>query len=319
MKMKYFFMMLASALLLSNCSQDEEATQAIQGKTNKLIATIEGSSRSAVTDSGIFSWTEGDAISVWNGTGFTKFTFSSGDVFTATEQITPSGVAIHPANALHTYDNQTAGVELATEYAYGSTNAPLLAQVNGANLSFKHLGGLMRFVVKDVPETATSFKFTANSRITGNFAVTENSENESIISTDNESGNTVTIEFESGDITNPMLFYVPLPVGVYGGYTIEIDGKTHTTAETVENTINRGSLLLMPTFTYTDGGLLKGDDNLIVFNGGEEAELDVQDGELLTVSVAQGATATLNLVAPENTTETLGITDGSENDATSSQ
>lgn len=319
MKIKYFFMMLASALLLSNCSQDEEATQNVQGKTNKLTATIEGASRSAVTDHGVFSWTDGDAISVWNGTGFTTFTFGEGDVFTATESITPSGVAIYPANEAHTYDNQTAGVKLATEYAYGSTNAPLLAQVNGANLTFKHLGGLMRFVVKDVPATATSFKFTTNSRITGSFAVTENSENENIISTDSESGNAVTIEFESGDITNPMLFYVPLPVGVYGGYTIEIDGKTHTTAETVENTINRGSLLLMPTFTYTAGGLVKGDDNLIVFNGGEEAELDVQDGELLTVSVAQGATATLNLVAPENTTETLGITDGSENDATSSQ
>ena len=317
MKVKYFLMMLASAFLLSNCSQDEEATQAIQGKTNKLIATIEGASRSAVTDSGIFSWTEGDAISVWNGTDFTTFTLSDGNVFTAQESINPSGVAIYPANVAHTYENQTVGVELATEYAYGSTNAPLLAQVSGSNLTFKHLGGLMRFVVKDVPANATSFKFTANSRITGNFAVSDNSENESIISTDNETGNTVTVTFASANITNPMVFYVPLPVGEYSGYKVEIAGKSHTTAETVKNTIKRGSLLLMPTFIYSDAeGLVKGTNDVIVLESSEQS-LSVSGDKSLVIEAEDDVQAVLNLNYTPTDNAELTLSESSE--ATGSQ
>ena len=283
MKVKYFLMMLASAFLLSNCSQDEEATQVIQGKTNKLIATIEGASRSAVTDSGIFSWTEGDAISVWNGTDFTTFTLSDGNVFTAQESINPSGVAIYPANVAHTYENQTAGVELAAEYAYGSTNAPLLAQVSGTNLTFKHLGGLMKFVVKGMPEGATSFTFTANAGITGNFEV-----NEGVITASSEStNNTLKIKFEESQYNaESMTFYIPLPTGTYTGYTVSIgegEKMTNVSGNDIVNTINRGTLLLMPTFTYdTTNGLTKGTNDVIVLESSEQS-LSVSGNKSLVI------------------------------------
>ncbi len=321
MKIRTYLALSAAALLMSNCSQ-EETPNRVQGGTNTLTAIIENGSRSAVTDGGVFSWTPGDKISVYNGTDFTEFTLSSGNVFSSNETITPSGVAIYPASTEHDFDGTTTKVNLATEYNYGSTNAPMIAEVTNTTLAFKHVGGLMRFVVKGVPSTATDFTFTANSGITGSFEVTEDSDEEKVISTAATTGadKTVTISFTPTDIKDVMTFYVPLPTGTYGGYTVSVGGKSHTTETTVTNTINRGTLLLMPTFTYDENetSLVKGEDNMVVMNSGEEVNMSVADNEVVTVNVAQGATATLNLTAPENTTDgTVTITDGSAEDTES--
>ena len=317
MKLKYYFMSVASALMLSNCAQ-EETPQSSQGNVKALTATIEGSSRSAVTDGGVFSWTEGDAISVWNGGSFTTFTRSNGNVFTTSEEaITPSGVAIYPANSAHDYDNPTVTVNLATEYAYGSTNAPMVAEIGSTALTFKHVGGLMRFIVKGMPSEANSFTFTANAGITGDFTV-----NEGVITAAEaiESNKSVTINFTQAQYNaESMTFYVPLPTGTYEGYTVTVGDKSNETDAAVVNTIGRGTLLLMPTFTFKEGELTKSGDNLIVFTNGEEANLSVKDGEEVTVNVAEGAIATLSLTAPEGSTEPLTVSDGSADDATSNE
>ena len=315
MKVKSYLIMAVASLLMSNCSKEETPSQ-LQVGSNTLTATIEGSSRSAVTDGGVFSWTSGDEISVYNGADFTTYTYSgSGNAFSTNETITPTGVAIYPADDEHLYDNGEVKVNMKESYAYGSTNAPMLADVQGATLAFKHLGGVMRFVVKNVPSTATAFTFTANSRINGAFDVTDGTDGNRIIATDDETaGKTTTISFGVSDIKDVMTFYIPLPTGTYSGYTVSIGDKSHTTEETVENTIKRGSLLLMPTFTYVENetNLQKSTDNIVVMNGNEELNLDVTDGEEVTVNMANGATATLNLTVPTGTTDgTVSISDGS--------
>jgi len=326
MKIRVYLAMAAAALLMSNCSQEETPNQ-VQGGTNTLTAIIENGSRSAVTDGGFFSWTTGDKISVYNGTDFTEFTYSgSGNTFTSEEAITSSDFAIYPASNLHKKDGETLIVNMATEYAYGSTNAPMLANGDtpgSTTLNFKHLGGLMRFVVKGVPNTAESFTFTANSNITGDFVVTEDEGNSIIVTSTTANNNkSVTINFESTDVKDVMTFYIPLPTGTYNGYTVSVGGKSHTTAPTVENVINRGTLLLMPTFTYveSENDLQKGDDNMVILNADETVSMDVIGNEEVTVNVAQGATATLSLNAPEETTNgTVTISDGSEENAESSE
>lgn len=319
MKTKYYLMAAAALLLMSNCSQEETPNQ-VQGGTNTLTAIIENGSRSAVTDSGIFSWTTGDKISVYNEIDFTEFTYSgSGNTFTSQETITPSNLAIYPASDSHKKDGEKLTINMATEYAYGSTNAPMLAEGNasGSTLNFKHLGGLMRFVVKGVPSTVDSFTFTANSGITGDFEKESDSEGTPIITASEvaNNNNSVTINFESTDVKDVMTFYIPLPTGTYSGYTVRVGGKSHTTDASITNTINRGTLLLMPTFTYPETGndLVKGDDNMVVLNANETISLDVSDDEEVIVNVVEGATATLSITAPKEMTEgTVTITDGSE-------
>lgn len=318
MKAKFYLAMAAVALLMTNCSQDESVSQS-KGGTNTLTATVEGASRSAVTDAGVFSWTDGDAIAVGNeNDGYTKFTHGTNGNFSAETSIVPTSYAIYPYNEAYTSLPETGlpAVVLENNYTYGSTNAPMLAEVSGNTLQFKHLGGIMRFVVKDVPNTATSFTFTANSGITGEFEVTTKDE-EKIISaatTVTEENKTVIINFESTDITDVMTFYIPLPTGTYSGYTVSVGGKSHITEATVVNTISRGTLMLMPTFTYDENqtNLVKGEDNMVVLNGNEDVSLTVADGEKVTVAIADNAEATLNLATPENTAvNTVNISDGS--------
>ena len=317
MKAKFYLMMAVASFFMCNCSQEENFNQSQEG-SNTLIATIEGSSRSAVTDGGVFSWTSGDAISVYNGTDFTTYTYDgSGNSFSTTETITPEGVAIYPANEDHVYADGATKVYLSPTYNYGSTNAPMLADVVGSTLAFKHLGGLMRFVVKEVPDEATSFTFTANSGITGLLDVTVEGEDRIIsaaAATDNNKS--VTISFEADEISDVMTFYIPLPVGAYEGYTVAIGGKSHTTDAAVVNTINRGTLLLMPTFTYDADAenLVKGTESIIVMDADEEVQLPVNDGEEVTVQVASDAVATLNLEAPANSDAVLTVSDGSGED-----
>ena len=69
MKAKLYLILAVVACMMYNCSQEEVMEQP-QKVTNTLTASIDGSSRSTVTDAGIFSWTAGDQISVWNGNDF---------------------------------------------------------------------------------------------------------------------------------------------------------------------------------------------------------------------------------------------------------
>ena len=310
MKTKFYLTMAIATLLMSNCSQ-EEALNQVQGGTNTLTATIEGASRSAVTDAGVFSWTSGDEISVYNGEDFTTFTLSSGNAFTSSETITPSGVAIYPAGS-HTYDGTTTKINLATEYNYGSTNAPMVAAVTNTTLAFKHVGGLMRFIVKGMPSTATLFTFTANTGITGDFEV---SNDVITAATASESNKTVTINFTPQQYdAESMTFYIPLPTGTYEGYTVSIgdgQGMSNESATTVKNTIARGTLLLMPTFTYdATNGLSKGTDGgVVTLEGGEQA-LSVSGTQAVEVDASElgEAEAVLNLnytPAENNSTLTL--------------
>lgn len=315
MKTKFYLTMAIATLLMSNCSQEEVLNQ-VQGGTNTLTATIEGASRSAVTDAGVFSWTSGDKISVYNGVDFTTFTLSSGNAFTSDKTITPSGVAIYPAGN-HTYDGTTTkvNINMATSYSYGSTNAPMVAEVTNTTLAFKHVGGLMRFIVKGMPDTANSFTFTANTGITGKFEV---SNDVITAATPSESNKTVTINFtEEQYNAESMTFYIPLPTGTYEGYTVSIgDGQQVVSnvsdANTVKNTISRGTLLLMPTFTYdaTNNGLSKGTDGgVVTLEGGEQA-LSVSGTQAVEVDASElgEAEAVLNLnytPAENNSTLTL--------------
>lgn len=311
MKIKYYFYMAMAALVMTNCSQEEEL-QDIQQDLHTLTATIEGgSSRSAVTDGGIFWWTSGDAISVWNGSSYQQCTYSgTGNNFgNAPSQM--SGYAIYPHGSHPTYSGSgLPKVNMESSYTYGSTNAIMLAKVqNGSkNLAFNHLGGLMRFTIKDIPTNATSFTFTANTGITGNFQVLEeNGKNFIETAAATSSNKTVTITFS--DNQSERTFYVPLPVGEYNGFTIAIGDKKYVS--TAKNTIKRRTLLLMPIFTYTDTGLVKGKSSIKLEKNAEQ-EMNVDGNESLLIETPTSSTDTkLNLnYTPETNNSTLNISDG---------
>ena len=336
MKIRFYLALAAAALVMTNCSQDEELVQ-VKQPTKGFTATIEGASRSNATETGAFSWTFGDAISVWNGSTFDKYANSEGNESTFTftpnadeEAETPTGYAIYPAG-MHSISGQTVTIDLPSTYAHGSTNAPMWATIidGSTTLAFKHLGGLMRFVVKNVPEGASSFVFTTtNNILTGRYDVINGQIHQNGEDVVDNTNNNVTITFtELTAKAESMVFFVPLPVGTYGNYTVAIKGTnvdlSHPSTG-VTNTIGRCTMLLMPEFTCTDTGLdkaslaeipvtgqdvdLSGIQNVTIgtANAGEDEVLDIN-------YTPQEGNAILNITDDSNATESQEISKGKIN------
>lgn len=331
--------------LMVSCSQEERLNhnqnqeQSRKGITS-LTVNIEGTSRSAVDDGGVFSWTEGDTIWAWDGTEGLEFIY---DVDTKefkgyAEQL--QDYAVYPYNENHLVGNDEVKVNMPNHYFHGSTNAIMLAEVNPqnpTNLTFKHLGGVMRFTVKDVPAGATAFVFTAIGKsITGEFTVTEE-EGEKIIKAgeSESSSNVVTIGFNELATPQDMVFYIPMPVGEYEGYQVAVKkGENEVisddnASETAMNIIKRRSLLLMPEFTCSENSIIKGTSNTVTLEAQEQTLNISGDTEKVLVkapvnTAADGTKAVLNLnftpvESESGTSSSLTISDGYGGPSTESE
>ena len=318
MKIKYYFSIAMAALIMTNCSQVELQDIQQSGEFHTLTATIEGGSRSAVTDGGVFSWTTGDAISVWNGSNKMTYTYSGiGNNFTGSAtQI--SGYAVYPEGGHSNLSGSSLPtVNMKSYYNYGSTNAIMLAKVQGNsnNLSFSHLGGLMRFTIKDIPSDATSFIFTANSIITGDFQVTQENDENVIKAGTGSTNNQVTINFTAGQTERT--FYVPLPVGTYTGFTLKLGNCVFTSVAT--NTIKRRTLLLMPTFTCSGSHLIKEGNAVTLENTVQDMNVSGNETLVIETPASSDANAQLNLSYTPTDNATLNISDGQTGDSQDSK
>lgn len=269
--------MSVSALLLSNCSNEEIMEQAPAGNV-VVSATMESgdAARSNVDDDGYFTWLKGDEIAVYTtneSSRWAKFTlqgeggsaegsFSGSMVGDGTETST---CAVYPYNGgQHTLDGNELTFHLPESYDYkeGNTNAPMLALIakeGSTDFPFKHLGGVLRFKLNNVPAKTTQFVFTTSHQITGNFTVADINADGAEISTPAapiSSQNTVTINMTALEAPANKIFYIPMPVGTYDNMKIELkDGAGNVLNEsstTKPNTISRRTLLRMPTITCTD-------------------------------------------------------------------
>ena len=356
MKAKWYLSLCLAVMALVGCSQDEMFNEQKQGATTTLTATMEGQegSRTLVDNNGVFTWTTGDALSVWNGESFTTFTLTSGNTFTAenNQTITPNRYAIYPADTSHKIENGTLKVNLPTTYGSvnkehnENTHLPMLAKIdpnNPTNLSFKHLGGLMCFVVKNVPAGVDGFQLDMEHyKINGTHTV-ETLNGEDYIkcygSTNEDYRKRVKISFKSWNSgSKDMKFYVPLPVGEYDkGYTVSLlnsDDENFkamymsTGTNVAKNTIKRGTLLLMPTFTYDDtysengvaNHLKKVTSNEIALESGEQTFTVTGDEESIVVNPDNATDAVLDLnFTPTDANSTLTISDGSDDNAASTE
>ena len=326
MKIRFYLATAIVALSWMGCSQ-EEATNEIMSGANVIQATIESSSRSAVTDAGAFSWTTGDKISLLDESNNDTYTYSgSGNDFTPPSpvKVTTSVVAYYPANENHTttkfYLPDTYG-DVNTDYV-ASTNAAMIATppTTGNTYAFMHLGGVMRFNVKNVPVDADGFKFSViGKKITGAFEVKSGTTKTIATEDDPSSNNTVIIRFKKLTEAKDMTFYVPMPTGTYNDYIVglHIDGQNEFnehTSTNVTNTIARKTLLLMPTFTWNGQKLEKGEATVGVIDledGSKDATIEDDAEVVVTPGADADATATLNYTPAQDGTSVLSISDGS--------
>ena len=342
MKAKCYLAAAIVSLLWVGCSQEEVGNET-KGGANVIYATIEGASRSTVTDAGVFSWAEGDEISLVgqtaDGTIRDTYTYSEGNAFTPPQspEVTAPVVAYYPANESHnttTFCLPGSYGETNTEYV-ANTHAAMMATppASGNTYAFMHLGGVMRFDVKGVPAGVNEFRLMIpGKKINGHFAITANSNGEKVIATEDVTAEASTevyvqIFFTALTEAKDMTFYVPMPTGTYGDYTVSLNnGGTYIEREStgVTNTIERRTLLLMPTFTYdaTDGKLVKGEaiDQVIQLSDGNQSASLSNDAEVIVAPGTDAdAVATLAYTPASDGSSTLVISDGSADGTTSGE
>ncbi len=275
MKLKNLFLMAALSLCVVGCNNDDLEESFGQSNGNKKITAIfesEPQARTSATDEGIFAWVEGDQIGVWTGNNFSAFTLADGKntseaTFTGlvNENSTLSGYAVYPYSEeySHSYVNDKLTITLPAEYGKSNdsyqpnTNAAMIAEISSVSdkmtLRFKHVGGVFRYVVKNVPKGAAKFVFTAEDKnVTGSFEVVEEG-GESVIKldetepTDDDAvkSNTVTINFKPlEEAAAEMRFYIPVPTGTYGKTTVDVQDKNGTSLGKITDTPKEGTFKL---------------------------------------------------------------------------
>lgn len=237
--------------------------------------------RSTISDKGAFAWSAGDAIGLWNGKKFIKLTTNASGAtadFTGTMVGTAQSYAVFPFALNANVESGTLKVTLPSSYEWkeGETNSPMLAECgeNPTSLSFKHLGGLVKVSIKNVPADATKFVLTADKDIAGEYSV-ENIEGTNIIkSTSTEANNSVAFTFTAG-IAKEMVFYVPVPVGEYK-FTVALHKDDGTQLWSFDgssiNKVNRAKFILMPELTIVNIPAT-GEDHSGVVKESETAEV----------------------------------------------
>lgn len=284
MKSRFFLGIATLSLLIAGCENKDFGESGLLNGNVRIKATMEQkeATRSLVDDSGKFTWATGDKISVFTSTNENReFTLSSGEETTegtfdgalvGTE--TMSTCAVYPYNAGHTVSGNELTVTLPAEYGdfttdYApNTHAIMVAKIDAAqsqtslsNLDFKHLGGVLRFAIDNMPVDAAQFVFTATDKgVTGTFTASLG-DAEPVINAGSSAttNNTVTIKFKPlTEATDGMIFYVPLPVGTYTGFSIAVNKQDGTQLASFStdktNTLNRRTLARIPKLRFTSVG-----------------------------------------------------------------
>lgn len=277
--MKKIYFGLIIALVLCSCAKTEltgvEADEMIIGASMEVYPSI---SKAALSDTdGSFTWQTGDAIEVATSDGHAKFTLKTGAetasaTFVANYSGTLGSYATYPADI---FDSESIiKIPASREWSEGNTNCSMFGSVDGDNVAFKHLGGVVKVTLNGVPADAKKFVFsTPGKKITGKFDIqteTEENGNKYIATSDdsNDANSSYTLNFTLTEAQN-MAFYIPLPCGTYPKFAFKLLGDDDTANPLYEfegisaQTVNRKDILLMPAATISeipgggDGDFLK--------------------------------------------------------------
>ncbi len=269
-KLNIYFLALV-AMVAASCSSDDDAFETGgEGTKMTLVASVEDNSdgtRSTLEKDGNiahFKWAKGDKISVFSMYGrnieFTLDDASDGQGDGTFSGTIPDGETIgtyayYPHNTQSTGETQRFLPYGFTDNYYEytpNTNAPLHGTINGDAISFKYLTGIVKVTLKNVPEGATEFKFTAPGKnISGIFNIETSGEDKVINVTNGNDYSHVAYSFDPLTAAKDMEFYIPLPVGTYeNGFKIEVFDNTFTNVlfakeTTSAKTIKRATVMAM--------------------------------------------------------------------------
>lgn len=323
-----YYIALSALAMLTGCSNEENFGLKPTDGNRSLTATIEQNdlSRTAVSEEGQVTWTETDAIGVFGTASQNiRFTYQSstdngnsatfrGD-FPEEETMEQ---AYYPYQEDATLSGNALTLNLPSEYTYtGNSNAPMLGiKNNDGTFTFKHLTGLLRITINNVPEEADRFVITSSGEtdapdLAGQATITDiNAEDATLSITANESKS---ITYNLGTLieeTGFRTFFVPLPVGEYPQLSVALYAKDSTdpyfTKTISDITVRRAVMIDMPILDAQTGAQyvlsentteitesmaehisVSPDDNTTLIYGSGIAEEDVpQVGDIIFAKVS---------------------------------
>lgn len=266
--LKYWFMLVL--LIFAACQEKEELNHVAKGSVS-LKASIENSdARTTVDEEGHVSWVVADAIGVFGeetqNAKFQSLSSGSSVLFVgemSSQQDVPA-LAYYPYDEHATLDGNTLHFTLPSEYAYtGESKAPMLGikQADG-DFIFKHLCGLLKITVKNMPENAKRLFVVSEGTeekeapaIAGGVVVSDVSAEGATLSLEEKGGHEVSIDLENTSAQETYTFYIPVPVGEYPrlSVTLEFDNEGVAFKKSISNVeMKRALMLEMPLIDVMD-------------------------------------------------------------------
>ena len=237
--MKKLYVMLVTTLLaFASCSEERMLDEA-KGSYGAITASIEqGSTKSRlmVQPDNSLEWTEGDVIKVLisNGDSY-KYKNTGNDTFVPLDQPVPDNITNEDVVGVlyEGYDDVCGGVsgnKLETalaknvnlqEFSENTIYLPMWGKWDNGHISFKHLAGILRVNLTNLPEGYDMLSLVASNPIVGTAEV-EDITVDSPVLVVNESGEKlVNIKFaKTTESSKEKTLYIPLPVGNYASIKV---------------------------------------------------------------------------------------------------
>lgn len=276
--MKKLALFFASALFFAACANEQLQPEAVVVSVEATAESLVEGTKANVSDAGAFTWQTGDVISAYktDGTKLNSSPLGVGGSVTANFEFatgwnsTDYPTAYYPSDVTYASDNVT--VPATRAWVADNTAPTMRAEYSGA-YNFKHLGGVVRVQIVNVPTDARKFVFkTPGYKINGEFALVENAGVYSIatVASADEAEQTFTLTFDAPAAGTTMNFYVPVPVGTYAnGFSISLlngsDEAIYAKTGASSQSVALRQLILMSPITLAGG---VGDDATTILNAG---------------------------------------------------
>lgn len=305
---KNLFYIATAALALVSCNEEELVQVPVNQANGVLTATFEHDATTRMhidaANSNALTWSEGDMIIVFDkndighlytlqeGAGSANATFVTEDVFT--EEII--GASFH--HDVGHSNNTLGGFQLncwdLDQKIPGMCDLPMWGKVtNGGKIEFKHLAGVLKVNLTNIPAGYKRLIVETSNAIRGNFFTADTSVEYPVLSgsSDSEAMKKVNIDFtESSGEANNAVLYLPLPVGEYEFINVSIsDGESTMmlkswTDKTVERAKVYSTSADISTYVTTADELNSAvtNENITTINLGG----DISMSEILTINRA---------------------------------
>ena len=244
--------MLITALMIFVSCNDERMPVEGKGNYGAITATLEqGSSKSrlVVQSDNSLEWSVGDVIKVFMSNGDTYDYKNTGeDTFVPvnSDQVIPDEISDEDVvgvlyegsssvngsitnNKLETAFAQNVSVTSEDE---NDIHLPMWGTWNNGHISFKHLAGILRVKLANLPEGYDMLSLVASNPIAGTATVEDITEGTPVLDMDEDAEKLVSVKFTPTTSTSKdKTLYFPLPVGTYHSIEVVVSKSDETLAE----------------------------------------------------------------------------------------